>query len=159
MKLHTSCYTLERELELLEITLYSSAKIFLPIANSGYDNYISWFEPPDEMQMVILLLPCEHAWQVPAYLHWHGSFNFNSETTCALLKLWDKKYGLELICHYGTMLQIKVDKFPSKWKDAFDLAALQNIIAPDTLGPLGISIRDHAKDLMGNYEWFLHNRP
>ena len=149
---------LQNQLDKLEVDLWSNEKFQLPYNPAFADeNHKVWHEPKD-MYMAIVLLPCEHSWQVPAYLHWHGSIGFNSETICALLKLWYEKYSIELIYHYGTMLQLEANKNPKTMNEALKLASLQNIIAPDTINPIGINIRDYAIELLHNEKWFLHSR-
>ncbi|MEA5508264.1 hypothetical protein VB715_00655 [Crocosphaera sp. UHCC 0190] len=32
-------------------------------------------------------------WEIPAYIHWYGASQYNSELVIALLKYWHEKYG------------------------------------------------------------------
>ncbi len=77
----------------------------------------------------------------------------------ALLKYWHEKYGSELVCHYGTVLQLTTKTLPTSPDEAFQLAWEQQTIAPCTTILPGISLRDHARELLHTYRWFLHERP
>jgi hypothetical protein len=77
----------------------------------------------------------------------------------AVARHWRTKYGAELVANWGTMLQFHVNRPPTTIKDAFDLAHEQAVLAPDTTILPNVSLRDHARALLGRTEWFLHERP
>ncbi|EAZ91223.1 DUF4253 domain-containing protein [Crocosphaera chwakensis] len=84
---------------------------------NDYPVYSHWFDPsPDKI--VLLLMPTINHWEILAYIHWYGSDDY-SELVIALLKNWHEKYGSELICHYGTMLQLTTKTLPSSPDEAF----------------------------------------
>jgi Domain of unknown function (DUF4253) len=57
------------------------------------------------------------------------------------------------------MLQLQVSAPPKTLDEAFEVAVEQSLAAPCTLALPGVSIRDHARALMGRPEWFIHERP
>lgn len=68
-------------------------------------------------------------------------------------------YQIELVCHYGTMLQLKTKNKPKTCQEALQLAIEQEIIAPCTTMLPGISLEDHACALLKSDYWFFHERP
>lgn len=92
-------------------------------------------------------------------MRWYGSdFNNseNSELVIALLKYWHEKYGSELVCHYGTILQLTTKKLPTSPEEAFQLAWEQEVITPYL--SIETDLSDHARELLHSYRWFLHER-
>jgi hypothetical protein len=120
--------------------------------------YLEWYEPIDQ-PLALLLLPVENSWEILAYLHWYGAESLGSDTVMAMLRYWHKKYQIELVCHYGTMLQLKAKNKPKTCQEALQLAIEQEIIAPCTTMLPGISLEDHACALLKSDYWFLHERP
>lgn len=127
-----------------------------PAAN---DMHLEWFEPDENDQQYLLLLPTEHSWQVPAYLHWYGSEGVGSELTTAQLKQWHDLYGADVVAHYGTMLHFVAKKRPGSIDAALLLAFEQDMLASCTLALPGVSIGEHAMALMSSDKWFIHERP
>lgn len=121
-------------------------------------DYINWFKPIDQPK-ALLLLPTQCTWEVLAYIHWYGAESIGTPTVISLLKKWHGKYGAELVGHYGTMLNIRVSKLPQDMDEAFELAIEQAVIAPCTTSLPGISLKDHARSLLHQKEWMLHERP
>jgi hypothetical protein len=120
--------------------------------------YFEWYEPINE-NLVLLLLPVQNFWEILAYLHWYGANYIGSDKVMAMLKYWHEQYGIELVCHYGTMLQLTVKNKPKTFKEALQLAIEQETIAPCTIYLPGVSISDHACALLKTDHWFLHERP
>jgi hypothetical protein len=128
-------------------------------ATQSIDNsYLSWFEPTNEA-MALLLIPTMNSWEIPAYLSWYGAETCTSELLIALLRYWNQKYGAELVAHYSTMLQLVVDRLPNSSSEALQLAYEQEVIAPCTTILPGVSLRNHARELLHSKQWFLHERP
>jgi hypothetical protein len=124
--------------------------------------YLDWFDPHD--QITLLLLPIQHGWETLAYLHWYGAGSYGADSlgsaeAIGFLKKWHQSYQAELVCHYGTMLQLQVGKLPASPAEAFQLAWQQVAIAPCTTSLPGVSLRDHARALLSTERWFLHERP
>jgi hypothetical protein len=121
---------------------------------SHYSDYMDWCQPNNQ-HIALLLLPTPHSWETLAYLSWYGG----SKIAIPLLRQWYQKYQAELVCHYGTMLQLNVSKKPTTLTTAFELAWQQIALAPCTTMLPGISIREHARCLLQTNRWFLHERP
>ncbi|HIK18118.1 MAG TPA: DUF4253 domain-containing protein [Leptolyngbyaceae cyanobacterium M33_DOE_097] len=94
-----------------------------------------------------------------AYLHWFGAWASGTPVVIGFLKQWHQRYNAELVCHYGTMLQLTVEKRPATPAEAFDLAWQQEALAPCTTLLPGVTLRDHARSLLTVNRWFLHERP
>jgi Domain of unknown function (DUF4253) len=120
--------------------------------------YLEWYEPDGETAP-LLLLPIENGWDSLAYLHWFGACSAGTTVAISFLKNWYQKYQAELVCHYGTMLQLNVGRRPATLEDAFELAMQQETLAQCTIILPGICLRDHARSLMVVDRWFLHERP
>lgn len=104
----------------------------------------------------ILILPIESTWEALAYINWFGTSDYGSEYYIALGKRWEKEYGAELYCHYGTMLQCVVERPPTDPLLAWELACCHDLIASCTFSH---SVRYYANGLVDNGYWFLHERP
>lgn len=123
-----------------------------------YVEHLDWFSLQDDTRL-ILLLPTEHGWAAPAYIHWYGAEMSGSALTVALLRHWQQDYGAELVAHYGTMLQLQVERKPQSYREALELAWQQDTLAPCTLALPGVELYEHAWALMELDRWFLHERP
>ncbi|AFY74214.1 hypothetical protein Syn7502_02205 [Synechococcus sp. PCC 7502] len=122
-----------------------------PTIDLGYQD---WFEPRDQA-LVLVLLPNPHSWNALAYLSWFGG----SKHAIPLIRQWHRDFGAELVCHYGTMLQFFVERPPTDFNKAFELAWQQVALAPCTTFLPGVSIRNHARALLKLDRWFIHERP
>lgn len=122
------------------------------------ENYWDWFRPKDRPQALVLL-PTQFSWEVLAYIHWYGAGAIGTSKVISILKKWNEKYGAELVCHYGTMLNIRTSRLPDNMEEAFDLAVEHVFLAPCTIQLQGISLRDYARGLLYDKEWMLHERP
>ncbi len=108
---------------------------------------------------VLLFLPTSNSWETLAYINWFGTQDYGSEYYIALGRKWAERYGAELVAHYGTMLEYFVSNPPTTLEDAWELANEQDLVAPCTLLLPGISVRHHARGLLNDDRWFLHERP
>jgi Domain of unknown function (DUF4253) len=120
--------------------------------------YLDWFEP-DSKTAILMLLPIENGWDSLAYIHWFGACSAGTTVAISFLKRWNQRYNAELVCHYGTMLQLNVGRLPGTPEEAFELAWQQEALAECTTILPGISLRDHARSLLTVNRWFLHERP
>ncbi|PZU95838.1 MAG: hypothetical protein DCE90_11845 [Pseudanabaena sp.] len=141
---------LERYLFNWELQYQSELPIDLPEERS----YLEWYLPVGQT-VALLLLPTSYSWEALAYLAWFGG----SKAAIPLLKRWHQIYGAELVCHYGTMLQLVVPQKPTSDRQAFDLAVQQVLLAPCTTMLTGVSIREHGRSLLKLDRWFIHERP
>jgi Domain of unknown function (DUF4253) len=149
-----SCFDIEKWLFDWELQHFSDQSALA----APDTRYLDWFEP-DGQTIPLLLLPIERGWDALAYLHWFGACTIGTTVAINFLKQWHQQYGAELVCHYGTMLQLKVVRLPSSPAAAFQLAWEQVAIAPCTTSLPGVSLRDHARALLSTGQWFLHERP
>lgn len=129
-----------------------------PETPSVHPGYIEWHDPGSQRQALILVPVAEQS-DILAYIHWYGAETIGSEVVIFQLRDWGKRYGAELVAHYGTMLQFNVARQPKDIWEAFDLAVEQVALAPCTLALPGVSIREHARCLLNAKQWFLHERP
>jgi hypothetical protein len=120
--------------------------------------YLDWFEP-DGQTAILILLPIENGWDSLAYIHWFGACSVGTPVAISFLKRWNQQYNAELVCHYGTMLQLNVGRLPGTPEEAFELAWEQEALAECTTALPGVSLRDHARSLLTVNRWFLHERP
>lgn len=107
----------------------------------------------------LLFLPSPHPWDALAYIHYFGSSPLGSEYYVALGRSWQQRFGAELVAHYGTMLQVVAPRRPTTMNAALELAREHDLAALDTLSRTGVSLRAHARFLLGHDRWFLHQRP
>jgi hypothetical protein len=77
----------------------------------------------------------------------------------AVLASWRGRHGAEVWTNQDTMLGLTVPRPPTDLSTAFELAAEQYRTFPCTTLLPGASIAEHARDLVGRREWFLHERP
>jgi Domain of unknown function (DUF4253) len=112
---------------------------------------------PDNAWLV--LLPTPHSEHALAYLHWYGIDRGTVEGFIRLLRAWREGYAAELFAHYGTMLEFVVQHPPADIEAAFPLARAHELAAPCTTILPGIALRHYALGLVGQGEWFLHERP
>ena len=124
-------------------------------AGELHDGYLDWFESSHEAYY-LLFLPTRHSYEALAYLHF---FNSDNALAIALPRRWHERFGAELVCHYGTMLQFVVERPPEKLEDALQLAWEQEKFAECTTILPGIPLVHHARVLIGRDQWFLHERP
>ena len=147
-----------------EITLeeFNRKLVFVEAQNQEQNlidlRYLQWYEPINQ-PLALLLLPVQNSWEILAYLHWYGAESLGSDKVMAMLKYWQEKYKIELVCHYGTMLQLRVKNKPKTCQEALQLAIEQETIAPCTTILPGVSLEDHACALLKTDTWFLHERP
>ena len=122
------------------------------------DTYLSWFT--DAGWLTFLPTPCGS--ESLAYLDFWGEEGVPGATTSrlvAILELWSRRWGAELVAHWGTMLEFVVTRPPQSLEQALEVAEQHYVIAPDTLVLPGVPMRHHARALIGRDAWFLHERP
>lgn len=110
-----------------------------------------WYEPKDTL--AILLLPVSSPPDALAYVHWWGCHTIGTPSVIRLLRDWQQRYGAELMCHYGTVLQLNVSTPLSCASDAYEVAS--------QLEPLCMQndFAQSASGLLGATHWHMHNRP
>lgn len=151
----TSYEELERWLFDWEIATFPSSALQLPPRGLSHLT----LRESDSGTRALVLLPSARGWEVPAYMRWYGSTLCNSQIVVALFKEWNEKYGAELVTYEGTRLAMRTARRPATPQEALHLAWQQYLIAPSTLIPPCVSLRDHARALLHTHQWFLHQRP
>lgn len=126
------------------------------LAPNPEENRFPWFTPDHPY---LLFLPTASSWETLAYVNWQATSIYGTQHYIALGKAWEARFGAELVCNYGTMLQCLVSNPPTELSDAYDLAQEHDFVAPSTLAPAGISVRHYAHGLVNHDRWFLHERP
>lgn len=78
------------------------------------------------------LIPVEHPWQIPAYLHL-GGWNENppSEVHVAVMKYWFERYGARPFVIANDVYEFDVARPPQTFEDALLLAREQYIYCYD----------------------------
>ena len=110
-----------------------------------------WYEPTTPMAM--LLLPIAAPEDALAYIHWYGAGSIGSGNVIALLRQWREKDGAELMCHYGTVLQLHVARPVQSAQRAFEIAGDLEVICMQE------NAIESAAAILGSTHWHLHNRP
>lgn len=118
-----------------------------------------WFEPVNQSTAMVFL-PSARSAAAVAYEAWYAE---NPEVPAAalvaLLERWNAAYGAEVMAHWGTMLQLRVERPPSDIAEARALAREQLLVAPCTAIMPGTHPEVHAQALLQAKTWFLHERP
>jgi hypothetical protein len=123
----------------------------------GEAPYLDWFEP--RQPTWILLLPRREPWSVAAYTGSYGCEYPHPDLQPALFRRWNQRYGAEPAANWDTMQQLVVTRPPQTVEDAFALAREMDLLWSDTVMLPGVTVREHAIDLIGRRRWFLHRRP
>lgn len=114
-----------------------------------YEQGRDWFQP-EEVELA--LLPSDSPW-MPAL--WVDYYDRTPAHFGAVLRQWNRRWGVELVACWGTMAQFVVHRPPSSGQEAWE-AALQ-------IGFMGQSLQDplwqRALAVEGTNTWFLHERP
>jgi Domain of unknown function (DUF4253) len=113
---------------------------------------------PDYYEYAIILFPTENSWEVLAYMHWYGSSLSGSDGAIAFLKRWHDNYQAELVCHFGTVLNLNVGKLPQTPMEAFNLMVEQYTLSDYEMRH-NFNMREYALYLMKVNYWCFHNRP
>jgi hypothetical protein len=116
--------------------------------------YLQWFEDHGWLMFSPTLSGAETLAPFPFWAE-EAVPGASTERLIALVEDWSRRYGAELIAHWGTLLYFIVARPPQTLDDAFELAAEQLLISP----ALYVPIRDHARALIGHDAWLLHCRP
>ncbi len=120
--------------------------------------HLDWYVPSDECAVV--LLPTVDGWQAPAWVPFFGAEGEGgTERLIAVMRTWHDRFGAEIVAHWGTMLQFVVGRPPATAAEAFPVAMAHDLLATATLPLPGVSVRAHARALVGRPTWFLHDRP
>ncbi|MCK6446815.1 MAG: DUF4253 domain-containing protein [Planctomycetes bacterium] len=115
-----------------------------------------WHRPD---HATLLFLPVVRGADALAYLSWYGSATRPAELDIALARSWERRFGAELVAHYGTLLSARVERPPKTAADAWDVAREHDLVAPYMRDASGHPLRRYALELVGSPRWQLHERP
>lgn len=119
-----------------------------------------WFEPGASQPTAMVFLPTARSAATVAYESWYAENpRLPAAALVALLERWNATYGAEVMAHWGTMLQLRVERPPSDIVQARALAREQLLVAPCTAIMPGTHPEVHAQALLQAKTWFLHERP
>jgi hypothetical protein len=116
-----------------------------------HDHLPFWWDP--DTPLGVALLPIAEPEHALAHIHWWGSHSLGTPAAIALLGRWRHAFGAELMCHYGTVLQLDVPNRITSSRQAFDVACdLETACMQEN--PI-----ESAAAIMGATHWHMHNRP
>jgi hypothetical protein len=119
-----------------------------------------WFEPGASQPTAMVFLPTARSAATVAYESWYAENpRLPAAALVALLERWNAAYGAEVMAHWGTMLQVRVERPPHDIVQARALAREQLLVAPCTAIMPGTHPEVHAQALLQAKTWFLHERP
>lgn len=148
-----------REMEIERWMLHWEVTRGGPASIEGDDApYLDWFEPRGQ-PVQILLLPRPEPWCAAAYTGGYEWEYPDRDLRPALFRRWSDRYGAVPAANWDTMVQLVVSRPPTTVEDAFELARSMDLLWQDTVGRPGVTVREHAFDLVGRPRWFLHLRP
>lgn len=125
----------------------------------GTDAHLRPFQPRSGPCGVVLL-PTDEPWRAAALMPFYGVNSLVTlEVFVSLLRRWYTRWGAEVTASYGTLLDARVHYPPVHAEDALAVAVEQGVLAHDTIWLPGVSLRDHARALIGRKTWHLHDRP
>lgn len=142
----------------LEKLLFEFEEGRRPTVRPEDPGHLAWFEPDETIRLV--LLPATSSGQASLHLDFFGAETVEAAVAlAAVLDDWQQRFGAHLVANWGTMLQFVVDRPPSTPSEAFELAQQHDWVGGSTLAGPGLTVRDHARALLGRDTWFLHHRP
>jgi len=103
----------------------------------------------------IVLVPAEHAHEVPAYLYWGG---WNAcpapEYQVAAFRSWHQRYGAEIVGIGGDVINARVTGRPTTREEALALAREQYAYCNDLIDQGVETLSNLAAGLMADDWWF-----
>lgn len=106
-------------------------------------------------QVLIALMPTANAWEVPAFLR-YGGWNDcpPPEVHAALHRRWHEKWGAEIACMAGDVVECVVARPPATREEAMKLAREQFVYCPDIVHQGVQSLEALANLLQGGKTWY-----
>lgn len=106
-------------------------------------------------QVLIALMPTANAWEVPAYLRYGGWNDCPAvEVHVALHRRWHTKWGAEIACMSGDVVECVVARPPATREEAMKLAREQFVYCPDIVHQGVQSLEALASLLQGGKTWY-----
>jgi hypothetical protein len=118
--------------------------------------YQDWFEPSG-IPVALAFLPTSRPWEVFAYVH--SLYGIDHIPLIAEAQFWHDSFGAEPVALWGTMVQFLVPRPPTDRELCWRTAVSHDVLAPDTMSRMGVTVREHARALRILDRWFLHARP
>ena len=113
----------------------------------------TWYTP-SEVQLV--LLPTPKQWLAPAWVSYFGAGDPQLwQALAAAFRLWEQRWGAELVACWATMLQFLVTRPPAAYEQAWQLAEQLKAVG----GSLQMDRWQLAFAVTRSDAWFLHDRP
>jgi hypothetical protein len=118
-----------------------------PTGRTRGGDHMRWFFQPGD---ALRFFPVSHGPDTLAYAPPFCGVPGNSlERMIAILEHWETRYGAELVANHGTMLQWVVSNPPRTLEECWELTVQHELVAPDTFTLPAISMREHARELLG----------
>ncbi|MGE0740778.1 MAG: DUF4253 domain-containing protein [Hyphomonadaceae bacterium] len=103
----------------------------------------------------IVLVPAEHSYEAPAYLHWGG---WNAcpapEYQVSAFRSWHERYGVEIVGMGGDVINARATRRPTTREEALALAREQYAFCNDIVDQGTDTLSNLAATLMGDDWWF-----
>ncbi|GIG69438.1 DUF4253 domain-containing protein [Phytomonospora endophytica] len=117
-----------------------------------------WYGTEDSA--VLVLLPTPEPWSAYAYVDaLHDACGYGQDLLTAAARRWHERFGAEPVAALGVMTWLSVARPPAEPETAWRLAFEHHVLAENTFSGPGLSIRDHARALLGRDRWVLFSRP
>ena len=106
-------------------------------------------------RVYIATFPTQNGWEVPAYLSWGGwNANPHPEVHVAALKVWNERFGAELVGINNAEMNIRVSRSPTGRDEAMALAREQYAYCEDIVDQGVETISNLAASLSASKWWY-----
>ncbi|MFI6039648.1 DUF4253 domain-containing protein [Streptomyces sp. NPDC051315] len=121
------------------------------VADSLTDGARSWPEDPR-----LALVPARRSADIPAAVGWSGPVNHEGDVArlCAVLRSWEDRFGIRVVALGFDLLVVSVAAPPTTTQEAEAVAAEHFAFCPDNVTQGPGSLREYAKQLVGERAWF-----
>ncbi|MEU2283780.1 DUF4253 domain-containing protein [Streptomyces sp. NPDC013178] len=121
------------------------------VADSLTDGTRSWPEKPR-----LALVPARRSADIPAAIGWSGPLNHESDVArlCAVLRSWEDRFGIRVVALGFDLLAVSVAAPPTTTEEAEAVAAEHFAFCPDNITQGPGSLRQYAKELIGERTWY-----
>ncbi|HEY1178090.1 MAG TPA: DUF4253 domain-containing protein, partial [Phytomonospora sp.] len=117
-----------------------------------------WYGAEDPA--VLVLLPTPEPWSVYAYVDaLYDTCGYGQHLLTAAARRWHERHGAEPVAALGVTTWLSVTRPTTDPETAWRLAFEHHVLAENTFSGPGLSIRDHARALLGRDRWVLFSRP
>ncbi|MEW2622110.1 DUF4253 domain-containing protein [Streptomyces sp. NPDC048106] len=104
----------------------------------------------------LALVPARRSADIPAAIGWTGPVNHDDDVArlCAVLRSWEDRFGIRVVALGFDALLLSVAAPPTDLAEAEAVAAEHFAFCPDNVAQGTGTIRDYAKELIGETTWF-----